>query len=85
MLTPELISNCYTAEQIDAKIVTYQGILDTAMEAKVLEFDTGQGRQDVEYQKITDIQASLSLWMEAKQIKAGSTTSGARFVTLEWN
>lgn len=73
LLTASQIANFYTLEQIDAKIVLYQGIIDGALSGSY-SLDTTQGRQSVTTSDPDKISSFLAVWMKAREIKAGTYT-----------
>jgi hypothetical protein len=73
LLTANQIANMYTLEQIDAKIVLYQGIIDGALSGSYT-LDTTQGRQSVTTSDPDKVSSFLSVWMKAREIKTGTYT-----------
>lgn len=73
LLTANQIANMYTLEQIDAKIVLYQGIIDGALSGSY-SLDTTQGRQSVTTSDPDKVSSFLSVWMKAREIKTGVYT-----------
>lgn len=69
-LSPQVICDLYTLEQINEKVTFWEGQLERAS-TKLYDKDTTQGRQRVEASDLDKISDTLQVYLKAKQLKSG--------------
>jgi hypothetical protein len=81
-LSAHQIAEYYSLVDIDAKIATYQAVLDGAASGSY-SLDTTQGRQSVTTSDPNKLASLLAVWLKARAIKTGTYT-GAQIIPANY-
>jgi hypothetical protein len=75
MLDPQTISQVFTLAEIDAEITSLLTIYRNALKNKSYSLDDMQSRQKVEQHDIKQISDELNVWLRAKAILTGQSST----------
>ena len=83
-LQPADIAENFTLEQIDARITSILSAISNAEASALDSFNDTQAQQTVKRQSIADLNESLAVWIKAKSIKTGSTSTAAELTAANY-
>jgi len=75
MIDPQAIADAFTLAEIDAKIALIQTAYDSALENSEYQLDDFHSRQRVRNQDLDKLSSELSMWLKARSIKTGASST----------
>ena len=84
-LQPQDIADNYTIAEIDAEIVLIKSAIRNARESMSDKFQDGQADQAVKRQTLENLNSELAIYLKAKSILSGTTSSTAELIGADYN
>ena len=84
-LQAQEIADNFTLIQIEARITSLLTAIDNAEQSLSDSFSDTQASQTVKRQTLDKLNDSLSLWLKAKSILTGATSSTAELIAGKYN
>jgi len=84
-LQPQDIADSYTIAEIEAEIVLIKSAIRNARESVSDNFQDGQANQAVRRQTIENLNSELAIYLKAKNILSGTTSSTAELIGADYN
>lgn len=84
-IQPQDIADSFSLTEIQAKITSILSAIANAEQSMSDKFQDGQADQSVRRQSLPDLYDTLGLWVRAKNILAGTTSSAAELIGANYN
>jgi len=84
-IQPQDIADNFSLADINAKITSIMSAISNAEQSMSDKFQDGQADQTVRRQSLSDLYDTLGLWVRAKNILAGTTSSTAELIGADYN
>ena len=84
-LQPQDIADSYTIAEIEAEIVLIKSAIRNARESVSDNFQDGQANQSVRRQTLENLNSELAIYLKAKNILSGTTSSAAELIGADYN
>ena len=84
-IQPQDIADNFSLVDIQAKITSILSAIANAEQSASDSFQDGQANQSVRRQSLSDLYDTLGLWVKAKNILLGTTSSAAELIGADYN
>lgn len=84
-LQPSDIAEAYTLAEIEAEITAIKAAISNARDSMSDKFADGQADQQVRRQSLDKLNSELAIYLKAKNILAGTTSSTAELISGDFN
>lgn len=84
-LQPSDIASAFSITEIEAKITSILSAIALTEESMSDKFADGQADQQVRRQSLKDLYTSLAIWVKAKNLLTGATTSTTELISGNFN
>lgn len=84
-LQPSEIAAAFSLTEIEAKITSILAAIALTEESMSDKFADGQADQQVRRQSLKDLYKSLAMWVKAKNLLTGATTSKTELISGNFN
>lgn len=85
ILQPQDIADNFTLVQIEARITSILSAIENAEQSVSDSFQDTQASQTVRRQTLENLNNTLAIWLKAKSILTGTTSSTAEIIAGKYN